>query len=96
MNYDTNDRLCTAMYGLKNEVQSKRFAIRYDAATTRKVEVFLSATGTTSQWYTIPNDIIGSATIKLLIGGASGTVSELKIYSGLLEASDISTFIAGN
>ena len=95
MNYDTNDRLCTAMYGRSNGVQSGRFAIRYDH-TTRKVEAFLNTSGTTSQWYIVPSDIIGATTLKLLVGNASGTVSELKVYSGLLDSSDISTFIAGN
>lgn len=95
MNKTSTTKMCTAMYGRQNDVQSRRFAVRYDAAT-RKVEAFLNDSGTTSQWYIVPDDIIGVATLKLLIGNASGTVSELKVYSGLLETSDISTFIARN
>ena len=95
MNNTTTAKLCTAMYGRQNTTQSRRFAIRYEHIT-RKVEAFLNTSGTTSQWYIVPDDIIGVATLKLLVGNASGTVSELKVYGGLLDTTDIVTFIAGN
>lgn len=86
---------CASIFSRSNSSINRRFAIRYNHRN-RKIEGISLSSGTTAKWWTLSADVSSSSTLKLLIGNASGTINEFKVYSGCLTDTEIGTFIAGN
>ena len=94
MNPGGSGSACSSMHSRDNSTKTRRFAIRYNHRT-RKIEGITSSSGTTTRWWILSSDVSSNNTIKLLVGGATGTINEFKIYSGCLTDTEIGTFIAG-
>ena len=92
MNTTSSGKKCAAIISRTNSSATRRFAIRYNHKT-RKIEAISSTTGTTSHYYILPSDLISTATLKLLIGGAEGTVRELEVWNGCLRNEEIADYI---
>ena len=93
MNDTSSGNRATALYSRYNGNQTRRWVVTYDH-TIRKV---FATEGTLSdRWYIVPGNLISDNTLKLLIGNATGTISKLDIYNGVLDGTAIDNFIAGN
>ena len=93
MNDTNSGTRCTPVGSRVNGTQTLRFAITYDH-TTRKI-YGQSTPEVKTHWYIVPGDLSSESTLKLLIGGASGTVSTLEIYDNVLDWVTIDNFIVG-
>ena len=93
MNDTGSGNRATSIIARNNGNQTQRWAVTYDH-TTRKV--FATCNTTTNHWYIVPGVLTSDNTLKLLIGNASGTISRLDIYNGVLDDTTIADFIAGN
>ena len=94
MNPGGTGSACSSMASREDISKTRRFAIRYNHRN-RKIEGITSSNGTTSKWWIVSGDVSSSNTLKLLVGNASGTINEFKVYLGCLTDTEIGTFIAG-
>ena len=93
MNNTSGTKKCVSILSRLNSSQTIRVAVTYNSATRK---LFAEReTSNKTHWYIMPGDLTSNATLKLLIGGASGTVSMLEIYNGVLDETTIDNFIAG-
>lgn len=92
MNDTSSGVRCTSIGSRVNGNQTLRFAVTYDH-TTRKI--YGQSSDVKTHWYIVPGDVSSNNTLKLLIGGAAGTISTLEIYNGVLDGTTIDNFIAG-
>ena len=93
MNYTSSGKRATSIGSRVNGTQTLRFAITYDH-TTRKI-YGQASTENKTHWWIVPGDLESEDTLKLLIGGATGTISTLEIYDKVLDWMTIDNFIIG-
>lgn len=93
MNNTSSGTMCTSVAARVNGNQTLRLAVTYDH-TTRKI--YGQGSSLKTHWYIVPDDVSSEDTLKLLIGGAEGTISALKIYDEILDELTIDDFIAGS
>lgn len=90
MNSTASDKYNTSLFARANSSTTRRIAIRYNA-NTRLVQGWATKE-TTTCYYTVPSDIVSNNTLKLLIGGATGTISIFRVYLGVLTDAEIEAF----
>ena len=90
MNNTSGGVRCTSIGSRVNGNQTMRLAVTYDH-TTRKIYGQVSDNKT--HWYIVPGDLSSEDTLKLLVGGASGSISTLEIYDEVLDWMTIDNFI---
>ena len=90
MNSTASDKYNTSLFARANSSTTRRIAIRYNA-DTRLVRGW-GTKETTVCYYTVPSDIVSNNTLKLLIGGATGTISIFRVYLGVLTDAEIQAF----
>ena len=90
MNETTSHRYCTDIFSKTNGTRTHKFFVRYNAST-RLVECGIEGLPTT-HYYTVDGQISSEEELKLLIGGATGTISIFKVYLSLLSDDEINAF----
>lgn len=90
LNKTASNRRGTYIFAKTNGERTHKIFVRYDS-TTRLVECGIEALPT-AHYYTTDGALTSSEELKLLIGGATGTVNIFKVYFSALPDAEINAF----
>lgn len=90
MNPVSTDKYNVSLAAYSTSTLTRRLAVRYDAST-RIARGWGTANAETT-YFTVQGDVSSDNTLKLLIGGATGTISIFKVYLEALSDAEIQAF----